>query len=341
MKVLYYFFMVLLFMVSCSDATENKDISTEFSELSERLNPTQVFEINPEKDTTIIGTKGTRVFIPAKSLVSDSGELGSPSVNVTLKEFYTFSEMILNGLSTTSNGELLKTSGMIKIEASSRGKMLDLKKGSSIKIQFKNTASAPFMRTYLGQRDSTGMNWQLDEDNIDDTIKYNQQIEWIIGLDYGADTVLSGTATYGVVGNDTLELFRTEWEMDSAGFIREPLFYEIHSTKLNWINCDHFLGSKDLIAVKANKHSKVKTLNYLVFHDLHAIMSSWETMGKDAVFINIPRNSKVSAIGIAKEGSNYYLAAKKLILKEGNQRIKLKYKKSSLEKIVSKLEELE
>lgn len=341
MKTAYFFFTLLIFIASCSDVTENKDISKAFSERSEQLNPTQIFEINPQKDTTIIGTKGTRVFIPANSLVSENGELVMLPVNITLKEIYTFSEMILNGLSTTSNGELLKTSGMIQIEASSHGKTLELKKGSSIKIQFKNTANARFMRTYLGQMDSTGMNWLLDKDNIDDTIKYNQRIEWIAKLDYGADTVLAGTALYGIVGIDTLELFRTRWEIDSATSTQELPYYEIHSTKLNWINCDHFLDYQDLISVNANKHGKVKTLNYLVFHDHHATMRSWKTMDTDAVFINIPRDSKVSAIGIAKEGSDYYLAVKELVLKKGNQEIKLKYKKSSLDRITAKLEELE
>jgi len=321
-------------------------MSSELSDLSERINPTQAFEINPEKDTSIVGRLGTKIFIPANSLVFDNGEQATSKVTLKLKEVYSISEMILNGLSTTSNGELLETSGMINLEASTDDRTLNLKSDSPVKIQFRNVTSAPFMRTYLGQVDSTGVNWQLDAKNVYDTIKFDQPTEYIVTLDYGADSVFSGTVTYGIIGNDTIELTRTQFEgdfttADTIAYSYDPPFYEIHSTELNWINCDFFINSDDNIRVMVNKFDGANTLNFLIFQDYYSIMSSWESKENNSVFRNIPPGSIVTAIGIAKKDSDYYLAEQVVTLEEENQQITLDYKESTLEKISNQLEELE
>jgi len=44
--------------------------------------------------------------------------------------------MILGGLSTTSNGKLLETGGMLYISATTNGEKCDLKKGKNIEIAF-------------------------------------------------------------------------------------------------------------------------------------------------------------------------------------------------------------
>ncbi len=347
MKIPFYIQTLTLLLLSCSlDKGEQVDISTELSDLSERLNPTQTFEFNPENDTMIVGRLGTKIFIPANSLVFDNGEQTTSKVTLRLKEVYTISDMILNGLSTTSNGDLLETSGMINLEAFSNDRTLNLKSDSPVKIQFRNVTSAPFMRTYLGQVDSTGVNWQLDAKNVYDTIKFDQPTEYIVILDYGADSVISGTVTYGIVGNDTIELTRTQFEddfttADTIAYSYDLPFYEIHSTQLNWINCDFFINSDDNIRVMVNKFEGAKTLNFLIFHDYYSIMSSWESEENNSVFRNIPRESKVTAIGIAKNDSDYYLAVHDVSLQEKNQQITLDYKVSSLEQISNQLEELE
>lgn len=347
MKIPLHIPIVTLFLFSCSlDKGEQVDISTDLSDLSARSNPIQTFEYNPENDTLIVGSLGTKIFIPANSLVFDNGEQATSKVTLSLKEVYSISDMILNGLSTTTNEKLLETSGMINLKASSSGKTLNLKPGSPVRIQFKNVASAPFMRTYLGQVDSTGVHWQLDAKNVYDTVKFDEPTEYIVALEYGADVVFSGTVTYGIVGNDTIELKRAEFEGDLIGadtiaYSYDPPFYEIHSTELNWINCDFFINSDDNIGVLTNKLDKAKSRNFLIFHDYYSIMSSWEVEKGNSVFRNIPRGSKVTAIGIAKKDSEYYLAVRDATLEEENQQIMLDYKKSSLEKISIQLEELE
>lgn len=299
----------------------------------------------------MVGKHGTIIFIPANSLVFDDGEQPTDQVNITLKEVYSISEMILNGLSTTSNGELLETSGMINLQATSNNKTLKLKTGSPIKIQFRNIASSPFMRTYLGQEDSTGINWNLDQNNIYDTLKFDESKQYIKTLAYGADLLFSATITYGVVANDTFELKRTIWEnidvdsdsayYDEATSVNKAPFFTIHSTELNWINCDFFIYSDEHINVKTNQYPDAFTQNYLIFHDYKSIMSSGHLVDKHMLFENIPRGSKVTAIGIAMKDSEIYFATREVDLLEENQQIPLQYQKFSLENLTNQLEKLE
>ncbi len=342
----YFHFLVLILLVfSCSEQDTQQDLSSDLVDLSEKLNPTQSFDINPKNDTLIEGRQGTRVYFSANSLIFENGEQPTSRVTIKLKEVYSTSEMILNDLATTSNGELLQTSGMIRLEATSNSRKLNLKSDSPVKIQFNRIASAPYMRTYLGQVDSTGLNWELDSNNVFDTIQSNEQEDYTVTLDYGADTTMTGTITYTIVANDTVEFFRNWSEGDITAVdsvtIYEPPFYEIHSTQLNWINCDFFRYYDDYISVLTNRFDEDKTLNFLIFHDFSSIMRTWENNRNQSVFRNIPRGLEVTAIGIAKNNDDYYWGMREVVLNDENQTIGLDYKKSSLEEILMQLKALE
>ena len=163
-------FLALLFSCSIKD---EKSLSRELEVLSEELNPIQLFEIKPDQDTTLIGLQGTKVFFKSNSLVYENENSVNSSIEVRLKEVYTISEMVLNRLTTTSNGELLQTSGMVNITASSEGRAaLKLKSGSELNIRFVKISEAPYMRAFLGAFDSTVINWNLDKDAISDTLKF-------------------------------------------------------------------------------------------------------------------------------------------------------------------------
>ena len=87
----------------------------------------QQFIINNKKDTLIEGEDGTTLLIPANTFDS-KGE-----VVITLKEFYSYEDIITNKLTTTSNGEQLITGGMIHLIATIDGKEVDIQPGKSIR----------------------------------------------------------------------------------------------------------------------------------------------------------------------------------------------------------------
>jgi len=83
--------------------------------------PDQLFTIDPTQDQIITGKEGTIIRIPANSLVNEKGKVVTSPVTIRLTECYNLTDMILNKLSTSSNGQLLETAGMINVEATSGG----------------------------------------------------------------------------------------------------------------------------------------------------------------------------------------------------------------------------
>ena len=131
-----------------------------FSYISNRK--LQQFMINNEHDITITGKKGTEIKIPANSFVDANGKLVT-SVTITLKEAYSYEDMLSHNLGTISGDKLLESGGMIYIEAQNmKGEKLTLGQNSSIEIGMPSSKPLPDdMQLFLASRNNVGddMSW--------------------------------------------------------------------------------------------------------------------------------------------------------------------------------------
>lgn len=120
----------------------------------------QFFEINTSKDTVIVGDKGTKIVIPKNTFINTQGELISGYIKLELSEALKINDMILSNLTTTSNGELLETDGMIFINAMSNGEILRINKKKSLYIEIPTQKKIKNMQVYKGViGDSGDINW--------------------------------------------------------------------------------------------------------------------------------------------------------------------------------------
>lgn len=87
-------------------------------------------KINPNKEQIIIAKQGTKIKVPAHAFDVPEGS----KVLLKVTEAYRKSDMILQNLSTVSNGQALETGGMIKIEAFANGQPVQLKEGMALDI---------------------------------------------------------------------------------------------------------------------------------------------------------------------------------------------------------------
>ena len=71
------------------------------------------------RDTVIEASEGTTMEIPANAFVIKGTEELAKNVNLQLSEYYSTSDILLANLSTTSNGHMLETAGMLHITARS------------------------------------------------------------------------------------------------------------------------------------------------------------------------------------------------------------------------------
>lgn len=120
----------------------------------------QFFNVNPKKDTIIVGKQGTKIVIPKNAFVDFDSNLISENIEFELSEAFKIEDMILSNLTTLSNGTLLETDGMIFTNATSNGKNLTINKKNPIYIEIPTQKRKSNMMLYDGVRDSLGnMNW--------------------------------------------------------------------------------------------------------------------------------------------------------------------------------------
>lgn len=121
--------------------------------------PKQVFTITNTRDTVILGKKGTKIFIPKNCF----DVTGNKAVELTLKEYYSYSDFLAENLTTTSNGKQLESNGMINLAAQCDNKEVKLKKKKSITVGFPKNKSKNDFKLFYGTKDTADkINWQAD-----------------------------------------------------------------------------------------------------------------------------------------------------------------------------------
>jgi hypothetical protein len=139
----------------------------------ERLSPYSYFEnakvqkeyfsIDNHADTMIVGSKGTKIIIPARCFISSSGKKVK-DVIFTMEEYYDKDEMLLNELTTiTDNGDMLISGGMININATTpEGEECFISGQGGIQINFAEEENNPEMQLFTGFRDRNNVIWAAE-----------------------------------------------------------------------------------------------------------------------------------------------------------------------------------
>lgn len=154
-------------------ATPGMTLAQFFEQLRK---PEQHFSINNERDTLLQGIDGTALFIPAGTF--DSKE----RVQLTLTEYYSYTDIITHQLSTCSNGAPLVTGGMIHLTASSNGKEVNIRPSKAIRWFVPDTAaSLSQMQLFKGVSNSNQARLELFREDGDTLTGVNNQsmINWL------------------------------------------------------------------------------------------------------------------------------------------------------------------
>ena len=104
--------------------------------------PTVTIGLDPSSTGIIVGREGSRIKIPAGSLVFEDGTPCNTPYDAKIWEFYDFADILLSGLTTMSDQGPLQTGGMTYLEVKSQGRKLSLAEGSQAAVSF-----APFYET--------------------------------------------------------------------------------------------------------------------------------------------------------------------------------------------------
>ncbi|WP_107037962.1 OmpA family protein [Brumimicrobium mesophilum] len=123
---------------------------------------TQNIRIRTDRDTILILKEGSVIQINAFTF-----DTPSQFANVEIKEVYSFVGMIGERLSTTSDGRILETGGMMKITVyNEMGEKIEAQK--NINIFMPTTEFKEDMELFYGEHDSLQtMNWELNNGSSD------------------------------------------------------------------------------------------------------------------------------------------------------------------------------
>lgn len=128
----------------------------------------QEFCIHPTRDTVLRCEQGTIVYVKANSFKiskSCSGEC----ITIKVKEDFLKSDMILDNLTTTSNGKIIETQGMVYTEANDcSGRNLKLLKEKDLVIMIPAAEINPDAKIFQGNRNTHDevMNWTVNNNSV-------------------------------------------------------------------------------------------------------------------------------------------------------------------------------
>jgi len=115
------------------------------------------------KAAMIYGREGTGLYFEANSFVHADGSPVTGKVRIRLNECYDIASMISAKLSTTSDGQILETAGMVDIKAFSGNEEVNLKKDQRFNIYFpKNGNEENDFKLFYGEWNKDEIiNWKL------------------------------------------------------------------------------------------------------------------------------------------------------------------------------------
>ena len=269
---------------------ENKPNDGNIQEFFDQVKKrSQTFTINNRRDTIIFGKEGTRMLFYANSFYAKRGQEGMP-VTIQLTEYYSYNDMILANLSTTSNKKLLETGGMLYIKATLDGKEVRLKSRKNVLLSFPADNPLPDMEAFNGKRDNNGfINWQQNRRGwvLSGTPGIGCRrphsicwLRWLFSRRLRARSRLQrGRATAA----DRL-LLAKEIKADSLNMVRGALIrkkiqrdaYVMGINHLGWINCDAFSkmpGNQMARVTVKTSHSLNNTRYFLVLNKRRSLIN--------------------------------------------------------------------
>ena len=162
-------------------------VESEYSTIAENFGhhstkKPQIFNVNTERDTIVRCAEGTLIrFAPKSFRDKKTGNEVAGIIQIKVTEFYQLSDMLFANLSTTSDGQLLETGGMLNIEASKSGSQLELKAELPMEISFPKKGNRKGMQLFAGSWEEDGnINWNLQDEEL---IQINPSVETVENLE--------------------------------------------------------------------------------------------------------------------------------------------------------------
>lgn len=237
----------------------------------------QRYRIDAGRQTVLVGDKGTRLTLPAFSLLDISGRIVSGEVEVRLTEIFSRSEMVLSNMVSTSEDRLLESGGQILVQAIQDHQMLELRQPIRVELPVSPALNNPLaMRLFEGGTAKTR------------AFRSARSFDW------------------KQVSRRTIPVVK----------IGKYKYFRFLLQKFRWINCDYFCAKRsNRTMVTAHYHCEEEVLDdmaaFLVFHEFNAVARMYPAGNRFSSF-NIPTGQSATVLLLGLKAGQLYLGATRI-----------------------------
>lgn len=271
--------------------------------------PSQFFIINPLRDTVVYGLEGTKLQFKAGSLLSKK------PVKVELKEYYKLEDYLKNGLTTSSNGQLIQSGGSIYLNAkdnNNNARQIGIDQKIGVGVDFTMGKSDTAMLIFIKDpKVNDRINWVLPKTR--QIVETWQMTETVIGPD---GKVISKKnynkeewAKHQEEEKAKEEEARKKAEEERKKAEEESRLQTARNTTdmnmqsklriydLGYINCDKFY-KEPKTSIQFAADTLIGTEYYLVYTDIRGILKG-DVSGKDVFFEDISQNRTATLLVVS------------------------------------------
>lgn len=308
----------------------------------------QTFTINHESDTVLKGSNGTLLKIYKNSFQDCKGNIVQGKVELELKEIVSENDLIFSGLTTTSNGKLLETAGMIYINVTQNGRKLCLDDPARIGVVIPARQINRKMKVFNGTLLNDTINWQNPVAllNNPDSVRFGNIPEELLDI-YGFDRARFLSDSLGISGRSIPQFVDSVMQYYDSLYneykrLEDEVYYAFEANKIGWFNIDRFVEQNeteevDFPIIVNNIDDFQEIFIKLVFMDLQSSINAFKINPNQFVFsksasskIQLPIGGKVIVLATAYRRGKPYYDMKEIIIKK-TQSIELNLKKTSVE----------
>ncbi|AOP33092.1 hypothetical protein A0128_03985 [Leptospira tipperaryensis] len=260
---------------------------------SSHYKPTQIFVIDPKKDSEIEADEGTKIQFPSGSLVDADGKPITTPTRIEVSEYYKSEDILLSGLTTASLGRPIQTKGMILLNAFvESGVKAQANPKNPPKVSFAGTAETGF-QVFYGTKTKEGVvDWSTEASKPTNVSKADLESTQ-------PSLVKSQSAQPSKV-----RMEYSEEPPNYEGTRSGPIYYPV--LNLGWINCDRFLymGARLVsLGIEANYPSWEEETTYqLIIPSIRSVMPAYKDASNRIVFPNLPPGEKTIVYALKRSG---------------------------------------
>ena len=318
--------------------------------------PTQEFIISADADTILKGEKGTILKIDRETFRDCLGKPVSGQIKIMLKEIVSKADIILSGLSTTTNGKPLESGGILYLNAKQKNRGLCICDTAKIGVIVPAKKILKDMKLYKGRffdRTIT-INWTDPEDLLN-----NPGTSSDMSLRKANNTdELTEVEAYriGSKTSDTLlNVVNQFWyDYNHSSFddftLGNRLNYVFETNNLGWLNIDRLPDydknkeTKLTVSIQHRNDFRYPVVK-LIFKHLDIYVDGFEAGSNHFVFgknyeegIFLPAGEPVVVLAVAQCKGKPYIAMQEFILGDNHFSV-LNLKATTMHEIESMIKE--